>query len=400
MPHIVIREEDASATSRVTEEYNVAYIPGLRATETSGDELIEFETPTLFKKTSDFRKAILGDAKKKIDITEVGVNALLAERLLSLGLYVLYEAFDTTVEKEGNISPDFSKLKDKGLYPVKFLTTGAYANMDKIDSMLECAKYRKDCIALIDHDKDMTESGLSFAESVHDAFNKLQNTNDELKYGAAFTPWCKFSLSNETLELPGSFAYLSAFANSIQSRPDWYASAGAKGGLIPGLVAPLELLGDADARILQAREITADGDFADTDNIGIAVNPICNVRPFGYVVWGNRTLINNDGDLIFSSFLNVRNICCDLSKELYNTSREFTFEQNSDILWLNFYNRMAKTLDKMVSGNGIRGYKLLQEPTERKACLKARLKVRPVEAVEDFDLTLEMTDSIEEVTEE
>ena len=49
----------------------------------------------------------------------------------------------------------------------------------------------------------------------------------------------------------------------------------------------------------------------------------------------------------------------------------------------------------MKSGQGIKGYKIVKEVVSGKAILKARVRIIPIEAVEDFDLTVEMTDSIE-----
>ena len=49
----------------------------------------------------------------------------------------------------------------------------------------------------------------------------------------------------------------------------------------------------------------------------------------------------------------------------------------------------------MVQSYGIAGYKWIKEETSEKAKLKAILRIIPIEAIEDFDLTLELTDSLE-----
>ena len=41
------------------------------------------------------------------------------------------------------------------------------------------------------------------------------------------------------------------------------------------------------------------------------------------------------------------------------------------------------------------GYKLIKEATNKKGTLKAKIRIIPVEAVEDFDLTIELADSLE-----
>jgi hypothetical protein len=49
---------------------------------------------------------------------------------------------------------------------------------------------------------------------------------------------------------------------------------------------------------------------------GIAINPITNIKPYGLVIWGARTLKDNvyAGDLTATSFLNVRQISSDAKR--------------------------------------------------------------------------------------
>jgi hypothetical protein len=98
--------------------------------------------------------------------------------------------------------------------------------------------------------------------------------------------------------------------------------------------------------------------------------------------------------LTASSFLNIRQLCCDIKKTLYRAARRFTFEPNSDTLWINFKGAITPLLEEMKTNQGIRGYKIVKEATDQKATLKAVVKIIPIEAVEDFDLTVELSDSI------
>ena len=103
--------------------------------------------------------------------------------------------------------------------------------------------------------------------------------------------------------------------------------------------------------------------------------------------------------LTASSFLNVRQLCIDIKKTLYRAARRFTFEPNSDELWFNFKGAITPLLDEMKANQGINGYQVIRVKTNKKALFVARIKIVPIEAVEDFDLTVELADSIE-VTEE
>ena len=411
MPHIYINEIDNTVAGSSAENTNVVYIPGVK--ESGGT--IEVGKPTLFNKNSAFLTALTGTSTGTISATNL--NALMARELISLGMTVLFEAFTVspasgqTQEEAIAQAVDWTKLTDKSLYKIKFLTCGAAsalvtntAQSKTIASlMLACANKRGDCIALIDHAQTITPtSGQTVAQNVYAEFATAGvSTDANAKFGAAFSPWCKFNIGTSGTTLPGSFAFLSAYAKAVQTNPNWYAAAGFLRGQIPGISEPVYKYGDADCAVLQARDITESGDFGSNDNKSYAINPISEIDAAGFIIWGNRTLLNNQatGGLTASSLLNVRNLCCDIKKNLYRAARKYTFEQNNDILWVNFCSEISPLLDRALSGGGIRGYKLIKRPTNVKGRLSAVIKIIPIEAVEDFELTVEMVDSIETVTE-
>ena len=81
------------------------------------------------------------------------------------------------------------------------------------------------------------------------------------------------------------------------------------------------------------------------------------------------------------------------------------FEPNDDIVWLSFKQSANTLLDKMVTGRGIQWYKWQRlRPEDEQGNLilgqiKAKLTIRPIEAVESFDITINMTDQEIEVIE-
>lgn len=400
MPHIYINETEVISNNNEANT-NVVYIPGIK----EGGSLTTNE-PKLFTRVSDFLYDVTGDRKG----TVTDDNAIMAKELLSLGMPVLFESYGSTKPDATALTAGIVKLADKGLYRLKFLTVGAYADISSsalVKAMLDCAIARGDCIVLLDHAKTVsTQTGQSKAAAVQAAFKGLESVtgidNNGLKLAAGFTPWCKCFLDGDTegKELPASFIYLAACANTLKTSASWNAVAGVAGGACPFEIKPLISYGDADDLVLQSRAINTDGSFDDeNDNQDMAVNSIRFIDPFGYLVWGNRTLNTNESGLTACSFLNIRNFVCDVKKALYTAGRKCTFEQNTDILWVNFCGEVTPLLDSALSGSGIRGYKLLREPTEVKQRLKAVVKLTPIYAVEDFDLTLELTDTFETIEE-
>ena len=204
-----------------------------------------------------------------------------------------------------------------------------------------------------------------------------------------------------TLKMPPAFHYLMCFINSIRlGFAEWYAAAGYTRGVSSYTIDHTSVkLGEVALNALEPRCIidqSADPKFA--------CNVIASFRG-SYYLWGNRTAHplgqKGDlatGDLVASSFLNIRQLCITIKKQLYVACRTFTFDPNSDTLWVNFVNAIRPTLEKMKSDQGIRDYKIVKLYNDSKASLKARIRIIPIEAVEDFDLEVSLEDSFGETT--
>lgn len=318
----------------------------------------------------------------------------------------IYTAFLDSADTEGS---KLYVLEDKGEYQIKFLTLGAYPCFEfgtadsypVFDNIIEAAAKRGDCIALVDHTnksdrKLQTEVSSGSVYASLSSYVKKNNmtvvrkggdSEDGYTYGAMFTPYATYRLStqnNAQYILPASFGYLSAFAASTQTNPNWYAVAGVSRGVPSGLIGLSQNITNAIADLYQPRN-------------NVAINCITNIKPYGYTIWGNRTLKNNsaDGDLKALSFLNIRVLTCDLKKTLYQACKRYTFENNTDIMWLNFKSQIEPILAKMLSGNGIASYQIIKVATTKKATIEAIIRLVPIEPVEDWFITIELTDGVE-----
>lgn len=353
------------------------------------------------------------------------VSYLAAKALLSLGIGVVYKLLDAEAIKANSeaVSDAIKEAEDRTKYDIRFIFLGDFADATayKADDDLkqayeqawESAAKRGDCVALLDAPKDTTEVNAirafvdGVATSVGAEFGdggEYVGINNGETFAAAFAPWLKLKLDGTEVEAPGSLGYLLAFAHSVRSNPVWYSAAGTFRGVIPELVKPTVGFSNADCEILQARAASAEvGLGGKDDNVGRAINPIAMVNPYGYVVWGNRTLRDNkaeeNGNLPATAFLNVRVLATELSKTVYRAARRYTFEQNNNVLWANFKSMVVPLLDRMQSGNGINGYRIARLASDRRGLLKARITIIPIEAVEDFDIEITMENSIAEVTE-
>lgn len=344
---------------------------------------------------------------------------IIAKELLNAGVFVWYDAFklngaDSVKDLYTQLPKQLSILEDLNTYNVKFITTGAYESLGAINSdstlvddslikqLLELSCIRNDSVAIIDY-KDVGTSAIDITK-IKSVVNKIndypivtgpnEHIEDSRNYGTIFTPSSVYNVSNlfkginDTNEiiLPGSFAYLISFAKSAQTNANFLAIAGVTRGLVPYLVRPCTVINGK-----QAEDLTADS--------GIAINPITYITPYGYCIWGNRTLHNNTytesgiPKLVAGSFLNIRVLTCDIKKILRNVALKLNFEINSDILWLNFKSRVEKQLDRIIANNGIEKYKLSQIKTDERGKIKVKLTIWCLYAVEKWDMELELTDS-------
>jgi len=309
-------------------------------------------------------------------------------------------AADTITISLTYVEPD---LLDKGLYSVKYITSGGYPTFEYSgkaisQAMATLAKDRGDAIALIDHtnnpDRDLV--------GIRSVFNRAGSAAYALtpitaSYGAMFTPYCTYTLINDysnldtsLFDLPPSFAYLSCLAASIASNPAWLAIAGATRGKVGNLNS-----------VNTTKAITNSiADSYQPDN-KVCINPITNIRPYGQCIWGNRTLVDNSikQGTTALSYLNIRNLVCDIKKQLFLACQSLLFEQNTDVLWMNFLSLVTPLLDRMVSGYGISNYKIIKENPSDKSTITAIIRIYPVYAVESFDLTLYLQNGEVEVQE-
>ena len=310
----------------------------------------------------------------------------------------LKDTDDTTMETQG-----YARFLDKGEYVLKFLTSGAYPvfeynNNAIVTNMLTKAADRGDAIALFDHTPNNSRVlAATNTSSVYAKVKEYCQTNrvNELSepiytYGAMYTPYGIYSNSviDGNVELPGSFAYLLSLAVSVVNNANWYAVAGVTRGIVPNLLGLSQNVTNAIAESYTPRD-------------DISINPITNIKPYGLTIWGNRTLKNNAkaGDLTATSFMNVRQLVCDVKRNVFVASKRLTFEQNNDVLWINFKAQLVPTLEEMLQGNGLTGYQLIKQKTTAKATLKAKIVLQVVEAVEDFDITISLTDSESTISE-
>lgn len=396
--------DNTSPASTNANEY-VVFIPGPC---TKSGAKTEYE----FAPKSDISDYFLAADK-------TSVSYKMAANLVALGFRVLYVVVSSTkstaitqlqkydlVEGDAEGTFHWSKYEDKGHYNIMFFFTSEYIDKEVSENAMKCAAKRTDAVALVDV-PDTNKDSYNIESYVKSLFNAESGTSrfverdkcddddvtvkeDPLAYGAAFTS--SVTYEEDSTEYPATFNYLACFgAHNMKDAPAWFATSGSQRGVAPyGAVTPKNTYNEADIIKLQDKRTAGNR----------AVNLILEKRPYGNVIWGARTLFpNQGGELKACSYLNIRVLCCLIKKTLYEASIRYMFDPNSDVLWINFKSLITPLLEEMKANQGIKGYKIIKEQTNKKATLKARIQIIPIEPVEDFYLTVNMVDSIIEVNE-
>lgn len=285
---------------------------------------------------------------------------------------------------------------------------GLIANLAAyVSDASENLRGRGDCVALIELDETSYSAGANANKpelGIISAINRMSQINgNNGKYCAMTVPSVVYKMADNPMfdnnkKFPGAFHYLACFANSLQSGfAEWYAAAGYTRGVSSYLIDQTTVkLGEIAINALEPRNVVNQN-----SDPKFACNVIANFRG-SYYLWGNRTAHalgsanGNNGDLVASHFLNIRQLCITVKKQLYVACRRFTFDPNSDTLWVNFVNAIKPTLELMKADQGIRDFRIQKVYTDKKATLKAKIRIIPIEAVEDFDLEISLEDSFGE----
>lgn len=289
-----------------------------------------------------------------------------------------------------NMYLDF--LVDKYMWDVKFITTGGYtydasasqtahvANQTAtFKAMISLCEARQDCFALLDIPYGILQS------NVKSEFSDIDTT-----YAAAYAPWTYNKLMDGTKQwMPPSFTFLTNLAASVSSgTPIYYPPAGVN-------------------RMTCRRTIKAEYEIGKKildqwqTNDSWCINPIMRIRGSGYVVYGQRTLVNLISPVIATSLksVTVRFCSIEIKKAIFNACIQLTFEQNILRTWNEFKSRVETTLMDMKKNGGLNSYMIIMDrSTISNSDLNnniARGIVRAAinDALENFEISFEISPS-------
>lgn len=347
------------------------------------------------------------EGKDEFVVTQNGNQ--IAYELLGLGYTVLFKKLNTVDDLRN--ATFWTPLKDKSVFNFRYVMTGGYYDVEAMNQIIALAEFnnevkledadtlnnecgRGDCIALCDIDEDgYNVDPASSTSLIVSNIGAAAKAITASPYAAIFAPRVTYVKSQKYLDtwgnatFPASFHYLACAARAFKNYAEWYAVAGYNRGLSDLAISHTSVkLGEIAINTLAPRILNK--------YTNKSINLILHEKG-NYFLWGNRTAkeLNTNG-ILFHHFLNIRQLCCSIKKQLYTACRQFTFDPNSDLLWINFCNAIKPTLEAMRADQGIKGYKITKVLNDKKALLTANIRIVPIEAIEDFDISIYLEDSL------
>lgn len=337
-----------------------------------------------------------------------------------------YDVIYCDVDINGN--PNLSFLLDKDLYNIKFLTAGinhpikttinSGSNVVTFDfsilnALMNIAKARMDCIvvASVEYDTNScAEAGITgdvLADcikaaalgqesvtsivggkettiTVQIAENAGLATADDIgKFATLIIPnevaTLVSSKGSVTFTVPASFAYLIALGICMSRNQYWLPVANSARGSVASI-------GNPD---LVVTKYHMDQEIILDENI-VAFNGIVKIRPYGNVIWGDRTLLKLTNSVKASGYTSLMLMVCDISKEAYNASVRYTYESNNEVTWLSYKSRIAALLDQMVTAGVLQAYDIARMPSDTYNKIVCRITIYPNLPVENFDIYINL----------
>lgn len=331
-------------------------------------------------------------------------NAIEANKTFQYAKAIVDSGLQVLIGPAINDSFPSAILSDKNEYNIKFLTSGTKptislvetastkskstateeesaqepvlrTGLEKFKKLLDIAATRRDCTVVADID-----AGKMTLDAVYTEINKDATfatfVLENLRWAGLYYTKGAYTNGAGDISKLGDLAFLQGYAKQYLIGKQWESIAGVARGTV-------SIADDA----VVSKYVVDNTVQKVTDSSKIAFNAICNVRPYGATIWGDRTLYKS-AKLKASSFFSIMNMVTDISKRCYAASIENTFESNSDITWTNYKARISSLLDEMVGAYKLAAYAIKRVPAEQRATIACKIHIIPIEPVEDFDITV------------
>ena len=194
--------------------------------------------------------------------------------------------------------------------------------------------------------------------------------------------------------MPASLIFLATIGKNLTKNSEaqiWYAPAGVSRASTNMVVEPKYEIGST---VLNEWQNNSEG-------LGVRVNPIMKILSYGYTIYGNSTLMQDEDGYTKSALqsLGTRVLCNVVKKAIFSICVALTFEPNDYILWAEFKTRLSKTLEQMKINGGIGDYQIVMDDTtvtdeaKNDLTVPGKVFISPTRPAEYFDIDFTITQS-------
>lgn len=242
-------------------------------------------------------------------------------------------------------------------------------------ALLEVAKTRGDCLALIDPSN--TAQNPQQAREFINGKGSFGGASMNSSFAAYYWPWVKVydAYNKQQVWTPPSGVVAGAMAFNDRVSQPWFAPAGlTRGGVSYALdIGYNTTLGEREA-------LYASGEV---------VNPIVNFPGDGVAIFGQKTTQRNNSAL---NRVNVRRLLNYATKIISTSTRVLLFEPNDSRTWTRFRNLVNPILDQIKTDRGLIDFKVICDQTTNTPALidqgrmRAILLLKPTKAAEIIEV--------------
>lgn len=290
-------------------------------------------------------------------------------------------------------------------YTVKVMLKGVkesqFDRISQIDDLyIYVAENRGLAIYLVDGDRDWTpEEYFNYTDLPSNNFDPSDSllkssSGFNTSYGAAYGPWVSAKLTSTGVSrvLPGSYALITAWSQSIASGvPMYYAPAGVKRTKLPLVNSTVYRVDSAVNELWQSQDVTVTN--------GHKINPIINLRQYGYVIYGNSTLLKNQSNGVTSMLqsMSTRILANLIKQRAFDISLSLQFDQIDSDLFSQFKILLSKYMDTLKYKGALYDYLIVADYSAltlddlNSRTVPVTIKISPNPAAENFVINLEIS---------
>lgn len=218
----------------------------------------------------------------------------------------------------------------------------------------------------------------------------------DTSYASGIGPWCLSTLVSEgsRVWLPGWYAQLVEWGNSCsKGNPVWYAPAGVNRAKVGSVVSKTAFdIGEADLALWQNQ------DELSQSSGGYKVNPIMNLKQYGYCIYGNSTLLHSrvDGSTSMLQSLGTRVLVNQIKARAFEVALGLQFDQMSDNLFMAFRLQMGSYMDQLKYQGGLYDYQIILDTSTvtyddlNQKTVPVIIRISPNPAAENFNILCEV----------